>query len=159
MAFCAENIWLVMIDTGSGLEIVSVEGKVLECCFLRRLWILQRHLVRLSNMILIIPDISSGWDLHDTVYSRELLISNKANGYRDIIASIDLSSYRRIPWEDNAPFFLVSFFNPDTEPKQPLVVDPRGILKITSDRAKMLGRECFAGCEYEVSIFVCILHP
>ncbi|KAG6817787.1 hypothetical protein H0H87_003195 [Tephrocybe sp. NHM501043] len=89
-----------------------------------------------------------GWDIHDAVYSRELLISNKQNGYRDIIASIDLSSYRRIPWEDNVPFFLVSFFDPDT--KQPLSVDPRGILKIATERAGKMGRECFAGVEYEV---------
>ncbi|KAK0228620.1 hypothetical protein IW262DRAFT_628446 [Armillaria fumosa] len=88
-----------------------------------------------------------GWDIHDTVYSRELLISNKANGYRDILARIDLSTYRRIPWEDNVPFFLVSFLDPDT--KEPLVVDPRGILRITTERAASLGFECFAGVEYE----------
>ncbi|KAJ4497877.1 hypothetical protein C8R41DRAFT_758394 [Lentinula lateritia] len=88
-----------------------------------------------------------GWDIHDTVYSRELLISNKANGYRDILASIDLSTYRRIPWENNVPFFLVSFLDPDT--KEPLVVDPRGILKITSDRAAVSHRSCYAGVEYE----------
>ncbi|KAK0210832.1 hypothetical protein DFS33DRAFT_1466943 [Desarmillaria ectypa] len=92
-----------------------------------------------------------GWDIHDTVYSRELLISNKTNGYRDILARIDLSTYRRIPWEDDVPFFLVSFLDPDT--KEPLVVDPRGILRITTERAASLGFECFAGVEYEVSRF------
>ncbi|KAF5386966.1 hypothetical protein D9615_001559 [Tricholomella constricta] len=75
-----------------------------------------------------------GWDIHDAVYPRELLISNKQNGYRDLIASIDLSSYRRIPWENNVPFFLVSFLDPDT--KQPLIVDPRGMLKIATERAE-----------------------
>ncbi|KAF7338157.1 Gln-synt-C domain-containing protein [Mycena venus] len=88
-----------------------------------------------------------GWDMHDAVYSRELLISNKGNGYRDIIASIDLSTYRRIPWENNVPFFLVSFLDPET--KEPLVVDPRGIMKITTERAAAVGRQCFAGVEYE----------
>jgi hypothetical protein len=28
-------------------------------------------------------------------------------GYTDIDANIDLSSFRRIPWENNVPFFLV----------------------------------------------------
>lgn len=51
----------------------------------------------------------SGWDMHDTVYPNELLISNRANGYRDLLAVIDLTTYRRIPWENNVPFFLVSF--------------------------------------------------
>jgi glutamine synthetase len=78
-----------------------------------------------------------------------LLISNKKNGYKDILASIDLSTYRRIPWEDNVPFFLVSFLDPLT--KQPLIVDPRGILRITTERAEKMGRECIAGVEYEVS--------
>lgn len=82
------------------------------------------------------------------MYSRELLISNKANGYRDLIATIDLSTYRRIPWEDNVPFFLVSFQDPDS--REPLVVDPRSILKITTDRASTSGYQCFAGVEYEV---------
>lgn len=101
----------------------------------------------------------SGWDIHDAVYSRELLISNKANGYRDIIASIDLSTYRRIPWEDNVPFFLLSFLDPDT--KRPLSVDPRGILKITTERAAKLDRQCFSGVEYEVHLLyssrICLL--
>ncbi|KAJ7219434.1 hypothetical protein GGX14DRAFT_436187 [Mycena pura] len=88
-----------------------------------------------------------GWDIHDSVYSRELLVSNKANGYRDLIACIDLSTYRRIPWEDNVPFFLLSFLDPET--KEPLVVDPRGLMRITTDRAAAAGRHCFAGVEYE----------
>lgn len=84
------------------------------------------------------------------MYSRELLISNKGNGYRDIVASIDLSTYRRIPWENNVPFFLVSFFDPDT--KDPLSVDPRGTLKLATERAGKIGRDCYAGVEYEVQV-------
>ena len=90
----------------------------------------------------------SGWDIHDAVYSRELLISNKANGYKDIIASIDLSTYRRIPWEDYMPFFLVSFLDPDT--KEPLCVCPRQTLRKASEQARLNGWECVAGVEYEV---------
>ncbi|KAI0636715.1 glutamine synthetase/guanido kinase [Trametes polyzona] len=88
-----------------------------------------------------------GWDIHDTVYSRELLISNRANGYRDLIASIDLSTYRRIPWENNVPFFLVSFLDPDT--KEPICADPRGVLRKVVERAQTKGWSCVAGCEYE----------
>lgn len=89
--------------------------------------------------------------MHDTVYSRELLISNKANGYRDVTAIIDLSTFRRIPWEQNVPFFLVSFLDPDT--KNPLSVDPRGVLKLTTELASSMGYECFSGVEYEVIFF------
>jgi glutamine synthetase len=86
--------------------------------------------------------------MHDTVYPNELLISNKGNGYRDLLAAIDLSTFRRIPWEYNVPFFLVSFLDPDT--KQPICADPRGFLKKVCDRAESKGWNCYAGCEYEV---------
>lgn len=88
-----------------------------------------------------------GWDIQDTVYSPELLISTRASGYRDILASIDLSTYRRIPWEDNAPFFLVSFLDPGT--KDPIPVCPRGVLKKVVSKAQSQGWEPIAGCEFE----------
>jgi glutamine synthetase len=91
---------------------------------------------------------TSGWDLHDTVYSKELLISNSANGYRDLLATIDLSTARTIPWEDNVPFFLVSFLDPET--KAPVCVCPRGVLKTVTEKAAQRGWECLAGVEFEV---------
>ena len=72
-----------------------------------------------------------GWDMHDQTYFRELKISNAENGYRDIIAVPDLSSFRRIPWEDNVPFFLISFMEPDTG--RPISACPRGLLKTAVD--------------------------
>jgi glutamine synthetase len=92
---------------------------------------------------------NSGWDIHDSTYSRELLISNRANGYRDLIAKVDLSTYRRIPWEYNVPFFLVSFFDPDT--MEPVCADPRGTIAKALKQAAEFGWDCFAGVEYEVS--------
>ncbi|KDQ60769.1 hypothetical protein JAAARDRAFT_31741 [Jaapia argillacea MUCL 33604] len=88
-----------------------------------------------------------GWDIHDAVYSKELLISNRANGYRDVVASIDLSTYRRIPWENNVALFLVSFLDPDT--KEPLCVCPRGVIKQAMEKAEDMGLQCLAGAEYE----------
>ena len=82
------------------------------------------------------------------MYSKELLISNKANGYRDVTAIIDLSSFRRIPWENNVPFFLVFFLDPETN--KPLSVDPRGVLQVATERAAQVGFDCFSGVEYEV---------
>jgi glutamine synthetase len=90
----------------------------------------------------------SGWDLHDTVYSKELLISNSTNGYRDLLATIDLSTARKIPWEDGVPFFLVSFLDPET--KAPVSVCPRGVLKGITEKATQRGWECLAGVEFEV---------
>lgn len=84
-----------------------------------------------------------GWDMHDRTYFRELKISNAENGYHDLIAVPDLSSFRRIPWEDNVPFFLVSFFDPDT--MEPVSVCPRGILKTVVGRLHAKGLGAMAG--------------
>ncbi|KAH7103989.1 glutamine synthetase/guanido kinase [Auriculariales sp. MPI-PUGE-AT-0066] len=88
-----------------------------------------------------------GWDMHDVVYPKELLVSNKANGYRDILARIDLSLMRRIPWEEQVPLFLLSFLDPET--KQPIPVCPRGTLAKAIKLADQSGWTCMAGCEYE----------
>ncbi|EIM90006.1 glutamine synthetase/guanido kinase [Stereum hirsutum FP-91666 SS1] len=88
-----------------------------------------------------------GWDIHDAAYTKELLISNRANGYRDILAQIDLSTFRRIPWENNVPFVLVSFLDPET--KEPICACPRGLLKKTADKIASASWQCYAGVEYE----------
>ena len=86
-----------------------------------------------------------GWDMHDQTYFKELKISNADNGYRDIIAVPDLSSFRRIPWEDDVPFFLVNFMDPDT--KGPLSVCPRGLLQTMSSPLERKGWKAMAGGE------------
>ncbi|OCK90005.1 glutamine synthetase/guanido kinase [Cenococcum geophilum 1.58] len=88
-----------------------------------------------------------GWDMHDQTYFRELKISNKENGYRDVIAVPDLSSFRRIPWENNMPFFLVSFLDPDTHAS--LSACPRSLLKRAVDKLAGNGLAAMAGAEYE----------
>lgn len=88
--------------------------------------------------------------MHDAVYPRELGVSNRANGYHDILATIDLATFRRLPWENNVPFFLVSFFDPDT--KESVFADPRGVLRKATLIAEEMGRECFTGVEYEVRV-------
>lgn len=89
-----------------------------------------------------------GWDMHDMTYFKELKISNKENGYKDLIARIDLNSFRRIPWEDNVPFFLVSFYDPDTE--EPVCACPRGLLKTAMDKVEGAGYGAMAGGKQEI---------
>lgn len=81
--------------------------------------------------------------MHDQTYFKELKISNKENGYHDIIAIPDLSTFRRIPWEDDVPFFLVTFYDPDT--MEPLSACPRGLLKVQLDKLKESGYGAMAG--------------
>jgi glutamine synthetase len=86
-----------------------------------------------------------GWDMHDRTYFRELQISNAENGYKDLLAKIDLSSFRRIPWEANVPFFLVSFFDADTG--KTVSACPRSLLRTTVEKAEEAGYSALAGGE------------
>ncbi|KAF2669102.1 glutamine synthetase-like protein [Microthyrium microscopicum] len=88
-----------------------------------------------------------GWDMHDQTYFRELKISNKENGYRDLIAVPHLKTFRRIPWENNIPFVLVSFMDPDT--MEPISACPRGLLATIVDKIEAKGYQAMAGAEYE----------
>ena len=89
-----------------------------------------------------------GWDMHDQTYFKELKISNAENGYHDLLAVPDLSSFRRIPWEDNVPFFMVSFFDPDTG--IPVSACPRGLLNTALQKVKASGYNALAGGELRV---------
>ena len=84
-------------------------------------------------------------------YFRELKISNAENGYRDLIAKIDLSSYRRIPWEYNVPFFLVQFLDPDT--LEPISACPRSLLRTAVGKLHDAGYGAMAGAEFEFFTF------
>lgn len=92
-----------------------------------------------------------GWDMHDQTYFRELTISNAENGYRDLVAKIDLKSYRRIPWEHNVPFFLVQFYDPDT--LEPICADPRSLLRTAVGKLRKAGYGAMAGAEFEFFTF------
>lgn len=83
-----------------------------------------------------------GWDMHDKTYFRELKVSNAENGYRDLVAKIDFSSFRRIPWEDNVPFFLISFQDPDGGS---LSVCPRSLLERISAKVEKKKLSALAG--------------
>lgn len=89
-----------------------------------------------------------GWDMHDRNYEPELKISNADNGYQDLLARIDLKSFRRVPWENNIPFFFVSFF--DSASNKPLAACPRNLLGGVCDRIEqVVGAKAMAGAELE----------
>ncbi|KAF2859652.1 glutamine synthetase [Piedraia hortae CBS 480.64] len=89
-----------------------------------------------------------GWDMHDKTYFKELKISNKENGYRDIVAVVDLNSYRRLPWERDLPFFLCSFREPEGVS---LSACPRSLLQKQCEGLKDI--KAMAGAEYEFYTF------
>lgn len=79
------------------------------------------------------------------MYFKELKVSNAANGYRDVVAVPDLRSFRRIPWENNVPFFLVYFLDPDTG--KAVSACSRGLLKKVVGEWEAKGLDALAGGE------------
>lgn len=58
-------------------------------------------------------DVIFGWDCNDKCYENSE-VTGWHTGYPDANATIDLSTFREIPWENNTPFFLVDFSNSPT---------------------------------------------
>ena len=53
-------------------------------------------------------DVVFGWDTNDQCYDNTTL-TGWQNGFPDALASIDLATYRTVPWDDDVPFFLGEF--------------------------------------------------
>ncbi|ORY00763.1 glutamate--ammonia ligase [Basidiobolus meristosporus CBS 931.73] len=66
--------------------------------------------------------------------------------YSYLVAKVDLGTFRRIPWEENLPFFLVKFF---TKEGQPVSVCPRHILGRIIHEYHSMGFEPLCGVKYE----------
>ncbi|GAB5407868.1 MAG: glutamine synthetase [Balneolaceae bacterium] len=75
-----------------------------------------------------------GWDMNDEVYDNTK-VSGWHTGYPDSFATIDPSSYRKIPWENDKPFFMGDF----SESEDMKDVCPRSLLKRIRKQASDLG--------------------
>lgn len=78
-------------------------------------------------------DVVFGWDSSDAAYDNTTY-TGWHTGYPDAKAKLDLSTFRKIPWENDLPFFLGDFI---TDENKPLPVCPRQLLrKVISDVEK-----------------------
>lgn len=66
-----------------------------------------------------------------------------------MFAVIDLSTFRRLKWEKDIPFFLCRFVIPETG--EVLPVDPRSLIAKVTDKGEAMGYKCMSGAEFEVS--------
>lgn len=89
-------------------------------------------------------DVVFGWDMNDSVYENSE-VTGWHTGYPDARASIDLRSYRRIPWEQDLPFFLADFSNSENLQS----VCPRTLLQKITDKCREMGFEPVFAAEYE----------
>ncbi len=86
-----------------------------------------------------------GWDVGDVAYDN-VKYTGWHSGFPDAPAKIDLSSFRKIPWENNLPFFLCELI-----PTQghPTYVCPRNVLKRVIIDAEQLGYTPYFSQEFE----------
>ncbi|QNN42449.1 glutamine synthetase family protein [Pedobacter roseus] len=70
-------------------------------------------------------DVTFGWDAGDLAYENGKY-TGWHTGYPDAQVKIDLSTFRKIPWENEVPFFLGDFID---DQDQPNFVCPRQLLK------------------------------
>jgi glutamine synthetase len=84
-------------------------------------------------------DVVFGWDAGDQAYDNGQF-TGWHTGYPDAIAMIDIGTYRRVPWENDLPFFLAGFKDAPC---------PRGVLKRVIAQAKELGYQAFFSQEFE----------
>lgn len=80
-------------------------------------------------------DVVFGWDAADAAYDNGRF-TGWHTGYPDCPAQLDLASFRKIPWEEDLPFFLGDFVDKDGNP---LSVCPRQLLKKLLADAEALG--------------------
>lgn len=70
-------------------------------------------------------DVILGWDAADVTYDN-VSFTGWHSGYPDCPATLDLSTFRKIPWEDDLPFFLGELVTKEGKPES---VCPRQLLK------------------------------
>jgi glutamine synthetase len=90
-------------------------------------------------------DVIFGWDAGDVVYDN-IQFTGWHTGYPDCPAIIDISTFRKIPWENDVPFFLGELVDKNGDPA---AVCPRQLLKKVLSDAERSGYSPIFSQEFE----------
>ena len=90
-------------------------------------------------------DVVFGWDSGDVAYDNANY-TGWHSGYPDAKARIDLSTFRKIPWENDVPFFLGEFIKDDNAP---LNICPRQLLRKVLGDVNKAGYRMVMSQEFE----------
>lgn len=90
-------------------------------------------------------DVTFGWDMVDAAYDN-VKYTGWHTGYPDAQVKLDLQTFRKIPWENDLPFFLGDFVD---ERHQPLFACPRQLLHKIRGAAEELGFKAYFSQEFE----------
>jgi glutamine synthetase len=99
----------------------------------------------IADSVLGFCDVVFGWDAGDVAYENTTY-TGWHSGYPDAKARVDLSTFRKIPWENDVPFFLCEFVDDNG---QPLYVCPRQLLKQVIGEADKAGFTPYFSQEFE----------
>jgi glutamine synthetase len=90
-------------------------------------------------------DVIFGWDAGDTVYDN-VQYTGWHTGYPDAPAALDITTFRKIPWEEDLPFFLGEMA---ASKKNPPVVCPRQLVRKVAGDAQRAGYTPVFSQEFE----------
>lgn len=90
-------------------------------------------------------DVVFGWDMEDVAYDNASF-TGWHSGYPDMPMKLDLSTFRKIPWEQDVPFLLGDFVDANEESSP---VCPRQLLKRVIARCKEMGFSPMFAQEFE----------
>ncbi|POY35085.1 glutamine synthetase [Solitalea longa] len=90
-------------------------------------------------------DVTFGWDMNDAAYDN-VQFTGWHTGYPDALVQLDMNTFRKIPWENDIPFFLGDFINADNVPA---VVCPRQLLKKVVYECEQTGFKPYFSQEFE----------
>jgi glutamine synthetase len=90
-------------------------------------------------------DVIFGWDAGDTVYDN-VQYTGWHTGYPDAPAALDITTFRKIPWENDLPFFLGELAG---SKKNPPVVCPRQLVRKVLEDTQRAGFTPIFSQEFE----------
>lgn len=90
-------------------------------------------------------DVVLGWDAQDEAYDN-VQLTGWHTGYPDAPALVDISTQRKVPWENSLPFFLADF---DVAKSEAAKVCPRTLLKTVIARSQAMGFSPVFAQEFE----------
>lgn len=90
-------------------------------------------------------DVVFGWDANDVAYDNTTF-TGWHTGYPDAPALLDITTFRKIPWENDVPFFLAELIDGEGNPSH---VCPRQLVKKIIAEAKNVGYSPIFSQEFE----------
>ncbi len=127
-----EDILKIIGETGASkikVAIADIDG------ILRGKYIHKNKFLDSVDGQLGICDVVFGWDSGDACYDN-VAVTGWHTGFPDGRATIDISTFRKIPWENSTPFFIADFSGDSLYEKTSC---PRSLLKRVAAECKIMG--------------------